>query len=333
MHLINFAFTLLDEGSSAHSSQGNHILVVLKEPEKYDTIKNGLADIRKEVEDLKTVEHNGMQFTVTYYLGGDLKFLAIVTGIDSATSTYACIWCKVRNNERYNADKQWSILETEKGARTIEENIRLSQRPKSRKEYNVSNCPLFPSILITNVVINNLHMFLRVCDLLIIRLRFEDSIDKVKKFTRFDTLKYKHVYAYQQFVTGLGISGIEFYIGQTSKALKCRSLTGPEKLKVCQNIDIKVLLPLVSSDKRSRIQHLWTELLSLNTMFSKPANELPATVIKEFETRARQWGKDVYQSDRVAQYIHAMMNHVHEFMQVHGSILPFTLFQLLRSKK
>ena len=306
LHLINFTFTLLDEGSSAHSSQGNHILAVLKEPEKYDTIKNGLADIRKEVEDLKTVEHNNMQFTVTYYLGGDLKFLAIVTGIDSATSTYACIWCKVRNDERYDADKQWSLLETEKGARTIEENIRLSQRPKSRKEYNVSNCPLFPSIPITNVVIDNLHMFLRVCDvlidLLIIRLRFEDSIDKVKKFTKFDTLKYKHVYAYQQFVTGLGISGFEFYIGQTSKALKCRSLTGPEKLKVCQNIDIKALLPLVSSDECSRIQHLWTELLSLNMMFSKPANELPATAIKEFETRARQWGKDfvdVYQSDRV----------------------------------
>lgn len=97
-----------------------------------------------------------MQFTVTYYLGGDLKFLAIVTGIDSATSTYACIWCKVQNDERYDADKQWSILETEKGARIIEENIRLSQRPKSRKEYNVSNCPLFQPI--TNVVIDNLHM-------------------------------------------------------------------------------------------------------------------------------------------------------------------------------
>ena len=47
LHLINFTFTLLDEGSSAQSSQGNHILAVLKEPEKYDTIKNGLADIRK----------------------------------------------------------------------------------------------------------------------------------------------------------------------------------------------------------------------------------------------------------------------------------------------
>ena len=47
----------------------------------------------------------------------------------------------------------------------------------------------------------------------------------------------------------------------------------------------------------------------------------------EYEDKARQWGKDlvgVYQSDRVTTYIHAMMNHVHEFVRVHGSILPFT---------
>lgn len=54
---------------------------------------------------------------------------------------------------------------------------------------------------------------------------------------------------------------------------------------------------------------------------------MPETAINEYEDRARQWGKDfvgVYQSDRVTPYIHAMMNHVHEFMRVHGSILPFT---------
>ena len=126
LHLINFTFTLLDEGSSVHSSQGNHLLAILKEPEKYDTLKIGLADIRNEVENLKTLEHSGIQFTVNYFLGGDLKFLAIVTGIDSASSTYACIWCKVPNDQRYDAEKQWSMSETAKGAQTIEENIRLA---------------------------------------------------------------------------------------------------------------------------------------------------------------------------------------------------------------
>ena len=40
LHVVKFTFTLLEEGSHAHSSQGNHILAVLKEPEKYDTLKN-----------------------------------------------------------------------------------------------------------------------------------------------------------------------------------------------------------------------------------------------------------------------------------------------------
>ena len=145
------------------------------------------------------------------------------------------------------------------GAQTIEKNIRLSQFPKSRKEYNVSNAALFPTIPLTNVVIGNLHLFLRVSDVLIdliIELRFHDCIDEVKKFSNFDCGKYKHIYGYQHFVTGLGIPGFQFYVGQSSKAFKCCSLTGPEKLKVFESINIQMLLPLVNSEHCSRIQHL-----------------------------------------------------------------------------
>ena len=52
------------------------------------------------------------------------------------------------------------------GARTIEENVRLCSSAPSTK-FNVSNLPLFPSIPLTNVVVNNLHIFLRVSDVLI----------------------------------------------------------------------------------------------------------------------------------------------------------------------
>ena len=85
-----------------------------------------------------------------------------------------------------------------------------------------------------------------------------------------------------------------------------------------------MLLPLVNSEHCSRIQHLYT----LNKILSKPAKELLETAINEYEDRARQWGKDfvgVYQSDRVTPYIHAMMNHVHEFMAVYISIHPRSL--------
>ena len=58
-----------------------------------------------------------------------------------------------------------------------------------------------------------------------------------------------------------------------------------------------------------------------------PASKLTAAAIKQYETRAKQWGRDfvgVYHSDNVTPYIHAMMYHVGEFMRIHGSIIPFT---------
>ena len=171
-------------------------------------------------------------------------------------------------------------------------------------------------------MIDNLHLFLRVSDvlidLLINQLHFQDSIDKVKKFTIFNPIKYKHVYAFEKIVSGLGISDFGIYIGQPSKELKCRSLTGLEKLKVFQNINIHSLLPSVNSAECDRIQHLWSKLHSPNTIFSKPASEFPAAAIRTYEQRARQWGRDfvdMFQSDRVTPYIHCMMNHIHEFTQ------------------
>ena len=71
LHIVNFTFTLLQEGSAAHSSQGNHFLAVMKEPEKYDQMKLALADIPTEIETLNSIEHGGKQFKVSSYLGGD----------------------------------------------------------------------------------------------------------------------------------------------------------------------------------------------------------------------------------------------------------------------
>ena len=62
-----------------------------------------------------------------YFLGGDWKFLALCTGIDSAMSNYSRIWCKCPKFDRYDMAKKWSISDPEFGARTIEENIMLSK--------------------------------------------------------------------------------------------------------------------------------------------------------------------------------------------------------------
>ena len=73
-------------------------------------------------------------------------------------------------------------------------NISLAALPKSKKKFNVSHTPLFPTIPFVNVVVDNLHLFLRVADVLINHLIEElcrqDAIDKAKKFSTFECSKF-----------------------------------------------------------------------------------------------------------------------------------------------
>ena len=60
-------------------------------------------------------------------------------------------------------------------------------RNARRKQFNVSHTPLFPMIPLSRVVIDNLHLFLRVADVLIdlfiVELKRHDANEKVKKFS------------------------------------------------------------------------------------------------------------------------------------------------------
>ena len=84
-----------------------------------------------------------------------------------------------------------------------------------------------------------------------------------------------------------------------------------------------------------KIQHLRNELLSLNTTVSKPAAELSNECIAEFGRREREWGEnfvDVYQRKNVTPYIHAVINHVGEFMHADPRI-DHTLYSTRSGEK
>ena len=243
---------------------------------------------------------------------------------------YACIWCKCSANDRWDMDKQWSISDPSHGARTIEENMQLASRPRSKKQYNVTHKPLFPSIPLTNVVIDNLHLFLRVSDVLfnrlVIELKHHDSLEKVKKLSSFDPMKYHHLDAFQKFVTSLGIPSFRFYVSQNSKLLKCRSLTGPEKLRLFRNISIANVLPKLAAEEVLRIQVLWTELVEINQYLSKPPEDITSSDIDKYAKLCRQWVvkfTDVYHTEAVTPYMqcHSMRVNLFEYMD-HSYHLP-----------
>ena len=66
LHLVNFTFTLLEEGSAAHSHEGNHALAIFKTDEDYEGLNNALEDLVSEVERLKRIEVDGTFYSIEY---------------------------------------------------------------------------------------------------------------------------------------------------------------------------------------------------------------------------------------------------------------------------
>lgn len=73
-NLINFTFTLLNEGDIAMSPKGNYTIAIIDACDNYDALQTALSDIIKEVGELTAIEVNGINFKIEYFLCSDLKF-------------------------------------------------------------------------------------------------------------------------------------------------------------------------------------------------------------------------------------------------------------------
>lgn len=158
--VVNIAFTILEEGSKAHSASGNHSLAILKTSESYDDLALAIEDICAEARDLEVLTVGGKTYHIQYFLGGDWKFLAIVCGIESANSEHACIWCKCPKGKRSDMSLSWSVTDVSAGARTVAEITEKSKLAKTHKyRYNCSKKPIFSFIPLCRVIIDTLHLF------------------------------------------------------------------------------------------------------------------------------------------------------------------------------
>jgi len=74
--------------------------------EDYGTISIALKEIIEELQNFRELLINGIEYNIKYTLGGDLKWLAIVTGINAANSDQPCPWCKFNNAHGVNLIKK-----------------------------------------------------------------------------------------------------------------------------------------------------------------------------------------------------------------------------------
>ena len=124
-------------------------------------------------------------------------------------------------------------------------------------------------------------------------LKREESIDKVKKFSSsFSVDRHEHLKRYEEFISSLGIPSFRFYVGKSSQQLKCRTLTGPEKLKVIASIDVPVLLSKKPISETQKIQALWCSFHVLNKRLTKRPEEMTENDYQDFGAAAKLWVGD-----------------------------------------
>ena len=227
LHVKDVTFTILEEGAQAMSAEGNHLVTVIKVREDYDNLFVAFSDIWNEVEQLTHMSVDKVCFYIEWFLGGDWKFLACICGLGAAHATFPCIWCKCPLYDHYDGTKTWSLRDINQGARTIQEIQKLTTANCGKVRFNEKHAPLFPTIPFDHVIIDTLHLFLRVCDnlinLLILRLRREDAIDKKKTFNDgLDLAKYKHVAGWQKYLNEKLQIPFNWFVCKESKKLKWR---------------------------------------------------------------------------------------------------------------
>ena len=159
LHLVVIAFSLILDEESPTSPNGNHTIALINTIEDYNNLLEALENIVSEIESLQSITVDGIIFTVDFFLAADWKFLAQIIGIEAATARYFCIWCKCPAEDHHIVDT-WSMEDTKKGARTIEEIQTLARTKKRGTEtYGCVRQPIFSTIKINHTIPDVLHLF------------------------------------------------------------------------------------------------------------------------------------------------------------------------------
>ena len=151
------SFCLLQTGEKVMSSKANRTIAIVNGPEKYETMKQSFSSAINEINTvLETgfIEVDGKEIKIE-----KLKFLLMVMGFSSATSTHACLRCLIHKLDRWDTSKPIEHCQSVEMKRTLA-HIK-SMLPL--KKFSVINQSLF-NIELDHVILDELHLMMRVTD-------------------------------------------------------------------------------------------------------------------------------------------------------------------------
>lgn len=107
---ILLSCALLQKQNRVMPAKGNHTIAVVNGSEKYETLQVFFKNTFSEINSLNekgTIIVDSQEVKREILLVGDYKFLLTALGLKAATSLYACLWCKIHKDKRWEAHKHF----------------------------------------------------------------------------------------------------------------------------------------------------------------------------------------------------------------------------------
>ena len=236
-------------------------------------------------------------------------------GIECATATYSCVWCKCPSFERHDIKKQWSFSNKEKGARTNDDIVACHLKKSRHEKYACIHPPMFHSIDIDQIYCISIYE-----NLLILDIRRHDEIEKG---TALVMTQATYCNQLEFFINNSCKIPFKFSADKETKKLQWRDLMGPEKQVVFGKIALPEQFPKL--DNVQAIQDLWDNFQQLYSVLQMDC--VSTLEAEKFQQDAKKWVEkftSIYQSKNVTPYIHIMVMHIPEFLMKYKNLVIFT---------
>jgi len=275
-----------------------------------------ISKIKKQT----TITLDGKEFKLNYTQGGDLKWLANMTGINAANSNHPCVWCTWCCKSAIDFDKEYSISERSNEASTTSRNI-----------LGYKEDPLIDFINFKNCIVDPLHLCLRITDKILAKLIDHLSFLDGNVATDLKCLKNPLMKRLKQFLEYECKISSPFYFCKRLKIIKFRSINKNEREQILKFLlEKKDLLDLFYEYKDD------TKLVIFNFvmiefyklfMFVK-SDHSEYFDAESLKNKLKFWGKQFVKctdGEKLTPYVHVFIFHVPEFISVYKNINRYSM--------
>lgn len=355
------AFSILNEGYHVLLPHKKYTLALINGSENQDMgllIEPLLQDMRSLANNGFTLPNSKTKCEVEFFLSGDWKFLQVFQGVPSPTSkSDFCVWCRCDSSNAWSGRARAFATELA----TLRKLKDFTDEPD---QGGLKYKPIFDFIPFDHVIIDVLHLFLRVSDKLISLCIHDvydyggsDALDIFESEVRKCGVNFEWLVPKEDDGKGVGRDNAKDCI------LQWRDLDGTAKKRILQDLDLEAVFEGCPK-YANQISDLWDSFLKIYAMLKEwhpdlkrlraevdefkhlfavqgqgtpgpgsPRRKSNRRRVKKFRTEDFQndttgFIKGLYHNSDTTPYIHALFHHVFAMIRKHDNLIQFSCYGL-----